>query len=333
MTRALTRLLPLVVVAGLAPSCSSVPGPDVLASGQGQPGPIAVDATAVYWWNYVCRDSVSRDQGIVLCGNSTWSVMKVPIGGGAPTTLASGPSSAGLFVSASITLDSTNVYWAFEGDGTLIEVPLGGGTPTTLASGRALPFGIAVTSATVYWTDFYGVQTTSLSSPAGTVTSLVMGGAVRTNLAIDATSVYWATQSYGQSGTDSVFKVSHGGGLVTTLASGQNYPEGVAVDTTNVYWTSGGTEARNFSDGAVSKVPIGGGDVVTLASGLFEPSGIAVDERNVYWASARDGTIRKVPIDGGATVTLATGQGARNVAVDATSVYWTGNGRVSKLPK
>jgi len=50
--------------------------PAVLASGQNQPGDLAVDATNVYWLN----DGT---------GNDDSSVVKVPIAGGAPVALAS----------------------------------------------------------------------------------------------------------------------------------------------------------------------------------------------------------------------------------------------------
>jgi hypothetical protein len=65
--------------------------PRTLASNQGPVG-IAVDATSVYWTDWT--DS----------GEGT--VMKVPIGGGDPTTLASGQSSP-----SCLAVDETSVYW------------------------------------------------------------------------------------------------------------------------------------------------------------------------------------------------------------------------------
>jgi len=75
-------------------------------------------------------------------------VTKTPLGGGAVTTLAQGQSRG-------ITVDSTSVYVADNGDGLVLEVPISGGSVTTLASGLGPEF-IAVDSTSVYWTDESG---------------------------------------------------------------------------------------------------------------------------------------------------------------------------------
>jgi hypothetical protein len=78
-------------------SASATSGPiKTLASGQSSPYGVAVDSTSVYWTN----------SGV---GTSDGAVMKVPIGGGTPTTLASGPTSFGIAV------DATSVYWVSPG--------------------------------------------------------------------------------------------------------------------------------------------------------------------------------------------------------------------------
>lgn len=102
-----------------------------LASGAG--GSLAVDATNVY----------------VATGSG--KVMKVPRGGGAPTTL--------WFEQAnddSVTVDSTSVYWT-NSIGDVMKIPLGGGHPTALDFESLSGSPLAVDARGVYFAA-YGPQ-------------------------------------------------------------------------------------------------------------------------------------------------------------------------------
>jgi hypothetical protein len=55
-----------------------------------------------------------------------------------------------------IAVDATSVYWANNGDGTLMKVAVGGGKAVAIASGQSGPTGVAVDAAYVYWTNKTG---------------------------------------------------------------------------------------------------------------------------------------------------------------------------------
>jgi len=78
-------------------------------------------------------------------------VVKVAIGGGAPTTLASGQ-----VYPIGIAVDGTSVYWANNGatdtDGAVMRWRQWW-YPTTLVSGQTNPYSVALDGTSVYWTN------------------------------------------------------------------------------------------------------------------------------------------------------------------------------------
>jgi hypothetical protein len=303
-----------------------------LASGQNSPNSIAVDSTKVYW--------TTHD------GN----VMKVPLGGGDSTTLVSGQEYPG-----SIAVDSTSVYWTTlgvsSGTGTVMKAPLGGagadaGDLTVIASGETGPANVTLDSTYIYWNfSMSGIMKLGLDGgpvipvdggdggPA-TPTDISVASNFTGGIAVDSTYAYFTNNSGGPIGAvDRVPKVgiepTVDGGRQIALASNQENPAAIAIDSVNVYWLSTGTEANDYTDGALLSVPIGGGTVTTLASGLDQPWGLAVDSTNLYWTNvASSGSVMSVPIggDGGTVTTLASGLGEPTaITVDSTSVYWVDN--------
>jgi len=263
-----------------------------LATGQDDPGSIAVDATHVYWVN-LGRPSSGG-------GYPNGTVNEVPIGGGTVTTLATGPSAAA-GPGASVAVDGTHVYWI--GGGNVKKVPIGGGSVTILASGQDHPRSLATDGSNVYWVNETSVNQVPVGG--GSVTTLATGGVINTAVAVDATHVYWLDAGTAPT---TVNEVPIGGGSVTTLGTGGFVPWSLAVDSTHVYWADLGC--------CVREVPLGGGTVTNLATGQTNPWSVAVDGDHVYWVNVADwsagdptgtGTVNALWLGGGSPTTLAAG--------------------------
>jgi hypothetical protein len=265
---------------------------------------IVVDATSVYW---------TADDGSVNEG----SVMKVPIDGGTPTTLASGQSSPW-----GVAVDATRVYW-FNRGGSVMKVPLEGGSPVILASEQVISTGsLALDAARLYWGGNGGIAAMPLE---GGTPELILSAGSPTIFGVDSTSVYFASANSGSIWTDAnvsgILKAPLDGGAAVSLAPG-----------TSLAGTLQGTSLYYLVGQDVMTVPIVGGAPVTLASSNEPPLGIAADSTRVYWTAnlqsfadgglVDEGKVMSVPSAGGTTTTLADALPQPiAIAVDATSVY------------
>jgi hypothetical protein len=188
---------------------------------------LAVDATSAYWGGGkvalaggapVAFQTQSGAPGIAVDATSVYSasgstVIKVPLGGGAPVTLATGQVNA-----FGIAVDATSVYWTNNSaqSGSIMKVAIGGGNPTTLTSvpAQSSPQGIAVDDTSVYWTN----QGNNVGGKNGSI---------------------------GANGT--VMKMPLAGGVPVTLATGQCGPNRIVVAGTSLYWANAGYGVVNGS--------------------------------------------------------------------------------------
>jgi hypothetical protein len=104
---------------------------------------IAADATGIYFVNQ--GNLVVVDGGDSVPAPNTGSILMIPSGGGAATTLVSG-----LNYPNSVAVDGTNVYWTdFTG---VSKAPIGGGATTVLAAeGGPGAISVEVDGSDAYW--------------------------------------------------------------------------------------------------------------------------------------------------------------------------------------
>lgn len=290
---------------GCGVCAAGVCGPAVLASTSRTQG-IAVDSSSVYF-----TDTIEG------------KVMKVPLGGGTPVTIATGAGSA-----ESLAVDATHAYWvgSSTGAGYVMRVPLGGGTPTTLASGGKTLRRLVLDASSVYWTDENegtGGTVMKVALGGGTPVTLASGQASPNALAVDASSVYWTNF-----GSGTVMKVGLGGGTPVVLASGQGNPMGLALNASSLYWV-------NYTE--IIRMPLGGGTPgrFLLRSNTGGVAGFVLDAASVYWLNAVGSeNIEKAALSNAQPKLMVRGLATPSrLAVDASCVYWTGGSKVYKMPK
>jgi hypothetical protein len=246
------------------------------------------------------------------------TVMKAPLEGGTPVTLASAP-----MLTNRLVVDSVSAYWT-TWSGTVLKVPLGGGEVGTIASMEgAHNDGIAVDATSVYWAGNFGGTTgdwVMRSGLDGGDPVTLATGLHPYELSIYGGDLFWTTTGFedDRQSDGTVMRMPLDGGAAVTLASppATSWLGQVVATSTGVYWAEYG--------GGIMKMGLDGGTPVTLVSNVATTYFIAVDDAAVYYGSTYNNCVMKVGLDGGTPVTLASpGAIVRAVAVDAKSVYWT----------
>ncbi len=273
----------------------------VLASNQGNAASTQIDQTFVYW-----------------AQEANGAVMKVPINGGTPQTIAVGGGGVNY-----IAIDATSVYFANQYSGQVMKAPLDGdgGQTVTLATVNtaAGAAGVAVDAVNVYWTNLDYGTVEAVPIGGGSATTLASGLTFPILITLDAQNVYVPC---GDGTIHAIPKAGGDGGVGSVIVSGQGTDgiSGIAVDGQHVYWST------NAADGGIFEAPLGGGSPTQLVGSQNQAGSLAIDTSHVYWVTSQNpgGIVAMAPITGGATVTLATGQTQANgIVVNSTDVFWS----------
>jgi len=312
---------------GEAPETCSADGAWLVSTACAQPTPNcdagACSCATATLCGGVCVDEQTDDHNCGACGVSCAGTCAL---GRCVTTLSAEPQT----MPYAIAVDATNVYWGTwetlpspgvaEIPGTVQSVPIGGGTASVLASGFGEIWALALGSSTIYTAGSEGITALPKAPDAGADRTLEVGGEP-ISVATNGTSLFFADAA----GDVVAFSIAQG--TTTLVAAGAN-PWNLAADAQHVYWTNTG--------GTVSMAPVGGTDggaPTVLASGETNPRPIAVDSANLYWGTST--ALVRLPLggDGGAPIVIAPALPIQ-IAVDATSVYWTyGNGTGGQVLK
>jgi hypothetical protein len=261
------------------------------------------------------------------------AVLRVPLSGGAPVTLAERFARA-------LAGDGSYVYWVEQdsdaGANTqpaILRVSLDGGAVSTLVrlAPASAPVCLAVDDANVYWTD--DVIATSSGIQPGVERVAKTGGApvvlaaTRPNpvfaLTVDSTNVYWMAETW-------VLDVPKDGGFIGTRAD-TNGDEAASTSCHGLALAAG-TLYTPFLTGAMP------GGVLTISAADAASSVLAADAmasavvvgaHAAYWAGYRIEGIHVSPLDGGPSVTLPSGGGVNDLAVGSDgTLYWATDTRI-----
>jgi hypothetical protein len=301
-----------------APACvvggTSETLPVTVACGQPSPAHFVFDDTYVYWTVQGGKAIVSKApraggavevlvyddssavgvavdaQFVYYAQPARGRVMRVPLDGGLPETLADG-----LDFPLFLARDATSLYWTGGvTDGKVMKLDLAAGSsPITLVDGQTNPRAIAVAGGFVYWTDVDATDGSILrtadhvdaTTDGGTLTAVRLAAGIKgpTDLALAGGYAYAPDQN------GRIARVPLAGGALEPFVTVTGVPFGVATDGLALYWST-------LGDGGIFSTLIGGdGAVVTLASGEADPRFLAVDDLAVFWGAwGGGGAVRKI---------------------------------------
>jgi hypothetical protein len=250
----------------------------------------------------------------------TNNLMKMPLGGGAPTVLFKGGES--IPTDSMIALDDTFVYFIADG---LRRIPKTGGDAAILVKGVNV-WDIAVDNESIYWRPFVGEGTPPkpiYSMPkSGGEPKTITGPQMADGLAVDDKFVYW-TQP------DGVYKVVKSGGDVEKIHSTPSGETsiGLKMDGYSFYFLSGRSK-RNLM-----QMPKAGGGAKQFAAevDMFWLGGMEV----VYLrrSGVSESRLFKLAKAGGSETELDRGGFAADLVVGKNTIYISDVDKILELEK
>jgi hypothetical protein len=135
--------------------------------------------------NTTLTTAVATDGQYVYFEDGRNNIKRVPVGGGAPTTIGFGRPSA-------LVISSSNLYWVEYYTGAVKRLPLGGGSASTIAMGPIGASGLASDGLNVYWIVLDSPGAVSRVSVNGGVIATIGTEANTEGVTVVGGSVYWS---------------------------------------------------------------------------------------------------------------------------------------------
>jgi hypothetical protein len=286
-------------------------------------GSIATTPSGLLYATYVVQNNPPDLQNEYLAGD----LLRVPLAGGQPTSVASGHLFVKPVVAGSVAiLGERGGIPPGDGNDSIAELPFDGGPPSTifnLATGNQLVNGIGTDGTFVYFDDLSGLQALPLAggSDAGPIT--IVGTSLPTAPWPDVVGAFGSKLLfiYPQGETDTVALPSQPASQVTSLGTTNPGPTDLMACGVEACWLSG--TQINGVDPAGGSIHV----VVDFTGALRGAFDAVFDGRSFYGigtvSNTSNGLVR-VGTDGTCPELIATmpSEAGGSVAVDDECVYW-----------
>ena len=275
--------------------------------------------------------SAAENNGPLFSPILAGSVLRVPLGGGQPTLVASGfMFSRPVLTATSVILGERNAYPSNYNDA-IVSIPLDGGVPTTIVTLPDSLLAGPVTDGTyVYFTDQGGIEAVPLAGGSTSPASVTLASSLSAAIGVFGQRLLFFLP---QGDVDSVPLPPESNSPVTTLGTSAAGPTDIMPCGTDACWLGEGAAAM------MRIAPTGGAiAVMPLPSALARPLNVAFDGADFYIIGGDSGTterLGRMAADGSSFAILVTmsSTGGGSVAVDDECVYWSNAFGIFSLAK